>query len=120
MVRVVVLVPSVRVDVSLLVVVVDSVVEGVVVVGGRGVVAVVSLVVSLVVISVILPTVLLDVAAIVVAAIVVATENSTGIFVSQFIIWKLIIEFRVFWKLIKKKSYLCKLLKYTLPRRIPR
>ena len=118
MVRVVVLVPSVRVDVSLLVVVVDSVVEGVVVVGGRGVVAVVSLVVSLVVISVILPTVLLDVAAIVVAAIVVATENSTGIFVSQFIIWKL--KFRVFWKLIKKKSYLCKLLKYTLPRRIPR
>ena len=115
MVRLVVLVPSVRVDVSLLVVVVDSVEVGVVVVGGGGggVVVVVSLVVSLVVISVVLPMVFLDV-----VAIVVATENSTGIFVSQFIIWKL--KFRVFWKLIKKKSYLCKLLKYTLPRRIPR
>ena len=83
MVRLVVLVPSVRVDVLLLVVVVDSVVEGVVVVGGGGVVVAILLVVSLVVISLVLPMVFLDV-----VAIVVATENSVGIFASQFIIWK--------------------------------
>ena len=69
--------PDVRVDISLLAVVVDSVaVEGGVVGAGGGVV-----VASVVVVSVVFSVEFLDV-----VAIVIATENSIGIFASRCII----------------------------------
>ena len=75
MVKLVGRLPNVPVDISLLVVGVDSVVD-VVVVGGEGVVAVVSVVFSLVFLDVVTN--------------VVGTEYSIGIFSSQFIILHLI------------------------------
>ena len=71
MVKLVGRLPNVPVDISLLVVGVDSVVD-VVVVGGEGVIAVVSVVFSLVFLDVVTN--------------VVGTEYSIGIFSSQFII----------------------------------
>ena len=74
--------PDVRVDISLLAVVVDSVAMlGVVFVAGDGGVVVA----SVIVVSIVFSMVFLDFVTIV-AAIVVATENSIGIFASQCII----------------------------------